>query len=367
MRHRQISGAGPLGTRTGITIAVLVVVGLVCTVTVGQPAGVWIGYFLSAGGAVLGFSGLWWRRGMLERQVKEMAKRRRADLARIAVAEQRHQAEADRLRTELEHEQQYSALVKDQLQRARRQLDEQRTARLTAEREIDALAAWLSEGGPSGPAGLMAVNPLLEAELPDDPMHGGAIHDDPVRSDPISSGSAPLSSDPINGDPAHGDTTPADGEADRADPEQSAQLSGRGEAPAHSQPVTPLAEPMPRPDKAGGTVVVNPAPGIYVSLPAEAAAAHRQKQKQSRQRERPAILDRAAAAAAARQTAEENQAQARAYRPFLDHHLAGEAVPESALAMAPVIDPGGSDSVLDLTAYDETVEFTVREIRHRPA
>jgi hypothetical protein len=355
MRHRQISGAGPLGTRTGIAIAVLVVIGLVCTVTVGQPAGLWLGYALSAGGAVLGFSGLWWRRGMFERQVKEMAKRRRADLARIAVAEQRHQAEAERLRTELEHEQQYSALVKDQLQRARRQLDEQRTARLTAEREIDALAAWLSEGAPTGPANLMVGNhPLLDGTLPDDPMP-----------------SAPA----------------VEGDSDAADPDQSAQLSGTGlsstgfsgsaETPAQppqpqTRPVVPLADPSPKPKpgKAPGAIVINPAPGVYVSLPPEAAAVHRQRQKQSQKRERPAIVDRAAAAAAAAAPKQAPEAaddsKARAYRPFMDQHLANETVPESALAMAPVIDSGSSDAVLDLTAYDETVEFTVHEIRRRP-
>jgi hypothetical protein len=54
----------------------------------------------------------------------------------------------------------------------------------------------------------------------------------------------------------------------------------------------------------------------------------------------------------------------RLYRPFIDQ-LASAAVPvsEAALAMAPVIGASDMDGMLDLTAYDETVEFSVREIK----
>lgn len=54
----------------------------------------------------------------------------------------------------------------------------------------------------------------------------------------------------------------------------------------------------------------------------------------------------------------------RLYRPFTEQ-LVGVAVPvsEAALAMAPVIGASEMDGMLDLTAYDETVEFSVREIK----
>ena len=51
----------------------------------------------------------------------------------------------------------------------------------------------------------------------------------------------------------------------------------------------------------------------------------------------------------------------RMYRPFIDRLAA--PVSEAALAMAPVIGPRSGDEVLDLTAYDETQEFSVRERR----
>jgi hypothetical protein len=38
-------------------------------------------------------------------------------------------------------------------------------------------------------------------------------------------------------------------------------------------------------------------------------------------------------------------------------------VSDAALAMAPVIGAVDLDGVLDLTAYDETVEFSVRDVK----
>ena len=54
----------------------------------------------------------------------------------------------------------------------------------------------------------------------------------------------------------------------------------------------------------------------------------------------------------------------RIYSSFIDQ-LATATVPlsDAALAMAPVIGAVDLDGVLDLTAYDETIEMSVREIK----
>lgn len=213
--------------------------GAVLTLTANGPTGPWAGFTVTLAAAAIGGGALWQQRGQLEQRVAEMAKRRRADLAQSAEHELRHRTETDRLRAELDHEQQYSTLVQDQLTRARRQLEEERVARRAAERELDTLIGW------------------------------------------------------------------------------------QGRLPAEAKASADKAE-------------------------AKAGAAADQKAKTRGQHARPGSDP--------------------VFRPFVDQHLAGApgSVSEAALAMAPVIDPVASvdvDSVLDLTAYDETLEFSVRDLR----
>jgi hypothetical protein len=66
-------------------------------VGLGQPAGAWAGYGTSSLAAIFGFGTLWQQRGLLERRAKEMARRRRADLDTLAVTEQRHRTELERI------------------------------------------------------------------------------------------------------------------------------------------------------------------------------------------------------------------------------------------------------------------------------
>jgi hypothetical protein len=146
MRHRQTSGAGSLGARPGITVFVLTASGLVLAPSLGGSAGPWTGFAMMTAAALIGGGTLWQQRGQLEQRVAELAKRRRADLAQAAQTELRHRAETDRLCAELDHEQQYSTLVQDQLTRARRQLEDERAARRAAERELDALTTGSGTG-----------------------------------------------------------------------------------------------------------------------------------------------------------------------------------------------------------------------------
>jgi hypothetical protein len=145
MRHRQTSGAGSTGARPGIAVFLLTALGAVLAFAVDGSAGAWAGYTVVTVAALVGGGTLWMQRGWLEQRSAEMARRRRADLAQAVEAELRHRAEADRLRAELEHEQQYSGLVQDQLTRARRQLEQERAARRAAERELDELTAVWEE------------------------------------------------------------------------------------------------------------------------------------------------------------------------------------------------------------------------------
>src|SRR6266568_180346 len=114
MRHRQTTGAGSSGARPSITVLLLTAAGGGLAVGLDQPAGVWAGYGTVSVAALLGCAALWKQRGLRER------------------------AELERLRAELEHEQQYSTLIQDQLARAREQVDRERSARRAAERELDA-------------------------------------------------------------------------------------------------------------------------------------------------------------------------------------------------------------------------------------
>jgi hypothetical protein len=122
-----------------MAVFVLTASGVVLAPSLGGSAGPWTGFAVATAAALIGGGTLWQQRGQLEQRVAELAKRRRSDLAQAAEAELRHRAEADRLRAELDHEQQYSTLVQEQLNRARRQLEDERAARRAAERELDAL------------------------------------------------------------------------------------------------------------------------------------------------------------------------------------------------------------------------------------
>lgn len=285
MRHRQTTGAGPSGTRPSIAILMMTAAGGGLAVGLGQPAGAWAGYGTSSIAAVLGFGTLWQQRGLLERRAKEMARRRRIDLDALAFAEQRHRTELDRVKAELEHEQQYSLLIQDQLTRAREQLERERAARRTAERELDALTG--SDSWPSATSSL-----VLTVEEP----AGGRA--------------AAAASQGIDG-------------------EESARPSS---APAAKNSSAQNGNAAAR--RRGWQVVDgNGAEG--------GADGHE--------------MDGSDAPAAQTE---------RLYRPFIDQLAAAQVpVSEAALAMAPVIGAADLDGVLDLTAYDETVEFSVREIK----
>jgi len=71
-------------------------------------------------------------------------------------------------------------------------------------------------------------------------------------------------------------------------------------------------------------------------------------------------------AAAREEPARSDSDSGRLYRPFVKPQASAavDAISEAALAMAPVIDPVPAvDAVLDLTAYDETLEFSLRDLR----
>ena len=125
-----------------MVVFALSALGALLALVANGSAGPWAGFVVTLAAALVGGGTLWQQRGQLEQRVAEMAKRRRADLAQSAELELRHRTETDRLRAELDHEQQYSTLVQDQLTRARRQLEEERAGRRAAERELDALIGW---------------------------------------------------------------------------------------------------------------------------------------------------------------------------------------------------------------------------------
>ena len=125
-----------------MVVFALSALGVLLALAANGSAGPWAGFVVTLAAALVGGGTLWQQRGQLEQRVAEMAKRRRADLAQSAELELRHRTETDRLRAELDHEQQYSTLVQDQLTRARRQLEEERAGRRAAERELDALIGW---------------------------------------------------------------------------------------------------------------------------------------------------------------------------------------------------------------------------------
>jgi|SRR5579883_3147338 hypothetical protein len=189
MRHRQTSGAGSSGARPGIAVFLLTALGAVLALTVQGSAGAWTGYVVVTVAALTGGGTLWMQRGWLEQRSAEMARRRRADLAQAVEAELRHRAEADRLRAELEHEQQYSGLVQDQLTRARRQLEQERAARRAAERELDELtAAWEQRTLDSAEPAPVEEEPVRpETRQPFRPFagHAGAVSEAALAMAPV--------------------------------------------------------------------------------------------------------------------------------------------------------------------------------------
>lgn len=264
-------------------------------VGLGQPAGAWAGYGASSVAAILGFGTLWQQRGLLERRAKEMARRRRADLDALAVAEHRHRTEVERFKTELEHEQQYSVLIQDQLTRAREQLERERSARRAAERELDTLTG--SDSWRHGASSL-----VLTVEEP-------------------TAGRGTTGSDAAGSQEADDDGSAADGPHTAARPKTDAPVTAQSPAAANS-------------GAQGGN-----------------SAARRRGWQ---------VVDGEGADVGEGPVEETD----RLYRPFIDHLAAAQVpVSEAALAMAPVIGSAELDGLLDLTAYDETVEFSVREIK----
>lgn len=242
----------------------------------GQPDGVWAGYGAASAAALVGCGTLWQQRGLMERHAKEAARRRRAEVEEATTVAQRHQVALERVRIELEHEQQYSALIQDQLSHARAQLDQERAARQAAERELDTLTGattWQS-GKPSL---------VLTVEEPVDPQ----------------AAEAPRTAVPPAGSGA------------------------RSAGPGWSGPAASPKSGLSAAQRRGWQIVDGDGDDAVDAAEAD-----------------------------------------RIYGPFIDH-LASAMVPvsDAALAMAPVIGAVDLDGILDLTAYDETTEISVREIK----
>jgi hypothetical protein len=257
----------------------------------GQPDGVWAGYSAATVAALFGCGTLWQQRGLMERHDKEVAQRRRADAEEATVAAQQHKTEVDRVRGELEHEQQYSTLIQDQLTRAREQLDKERAARQAAERELDTL---------TGTSGWSAGKPSMLLTV-EEPINQQAV--DGTRTKTVAQ---PATTRPVVG----------------AEP-------GSSKGPASSKPGSRSG--MSAAQRRGWQIVDGDGGIDDDDADGEGIA--------------DAETDRL-------------------YGPFIDQ-LTAAAVPvsDAALAAAPVIGTVDLDGVLDLTAYDETVEFSVRDVK----
>jgi hypothetical protein len=266
---------------------------------------VWAGYGTASVAALIGCGTLWQQRGLLERHAKEMARRRRADLDKASVVAQGYANDIERAQAELEHERQYSILIQDQLSRAREQLDKERAARRAAERELDTLT-----GTAGWHAGRRSM--LLTVEEPLENRADGAQDEEAIASSLVE--------------------------------QQPAAESKTTVQPSSVQPSTGQSTTVP--PTTTGPVTTDPAAPLRPGL----AAAQRRGWQ---------IMDGEG------EDAETLAAETdRLYRPFIDQ-LTPATVPvsDAALAMAPVIGAVDSDDILDLTAYDETVEFSVREMK----
>jgi hypothetical protein len=312
MRHRQTTGAGPSGARPSLVVLLLTAAGGGLTASLGQPAGVWAGYGAATVAALVGCGTLWQQqRGLPDRHAEEIVQSQRAGLDEAAVAADEQRAELERVRTELEHERQYSILIQDQLSRARELLERERTARRTAERELDALT-----GASGWPTRKPSVKLTLEQQVSGrEAAPTGQQSGVPVVQAPV-------------------------------EEPQTAAWSGVG-GPAVAEPIAP---PLPGTTLSESTLSESTLFESPLPEPTRSAAQRRGWQ----------VVDGDSEDEADSLAAETD----RLYRPFIDH-LAAAAVPvsDAALAMAPVIGTVDSDDILDLTAYDETVEFSVREIR----
>jgi hypothetical protein len=288
MRHRQTTGAGLTGARPSIIVLLLTAAGGGLTVGFGQPDGVWAGYGAASAAALIGCGSLWQQRGLMERYVKETARRRRAELEESEVVAQRHQTALERARLELENEQQYSALIQDQFSRAREQLDKERAARQAAERELDTL---------TGAAGWQSGRPNLVLTV-EEPFDQHAADDSPRTASPQTA-LPPASLGP--------------------------RLSGFGSSVPPAFPASPKSG-MSAAQRRGWQIVDGDGEDDADAI--------------------------------------ESGDGDLIYSPFIDQ-LATATVPlsDAALAMAPVIGAVDLDGVLDLTAYDETIEMSVRDIK----
>lgn len=302
MRHRQTAGAGPSGARSSVVVLLLTTAGGGLTAILGQPAGVWAGYGAATVAALIGCGTLWQQRGLLDQHTEEIVRSGRADLDEAEAAVNRQHAELERAHAELEHERQYSILIQDQLFRARELLERERTARRAAERELDAFT-----GATGWPTNKSPVTLTLEQPL------DGRETAAKARETGVPGKQAPVEEPQTAARPAR----PADG------------------GPSVAEPVAPSP----------------PGPALSGSTTSGLSAAQRRGWQ---------VVDGHGEGDTDSLTGETD----RLYRPFIDH-LAAAAVPvsDAALAMAPVIGTVASDDILDLTAYDETVEFSVREIR----
>ncbi|MGH6655763.1 MAG: hypothetical protein ACRDVE_11215 [Actinocrinis sp.] len=325
------------GARPGIVVFALTAAGGGLAVGLDQPAGAWAGYGVASLAAVIGFSTLWQQRGLLERRAQEAARRRRVDLEAASAADLRHDTEIERARADLEHEQQYSALIQGQLTRAREQLERERAARRAAERELDVLTGpgtWQ----PGMPSVLLTVEEPREAATPE------AVE---LRTAEQRSG------EQRSGGRQSGERQSAAAQPVEVAPREAAAVSeaDAGVAPVRDEPL-PVARLMTaQPAAAEPQAPEAPASDKVPAQRGEGSAALRRGwQVVDGDDEDDDVLSAAEAE--------------RLYRPFIDRLDPPAAAPvsDAALAMAPVI-AAELDGLLDLTAYDETVEFSVREIK----
>lgn len=372
MRHRQNAGRGFSWAACGAAISVLLAAAVLAAVGLGGSAGPWTGFLLAAAAGLLGVGLAAAGRRVADRQAKEFARRRRADLARVAVAEHRLRAETERLRAGLDHEQQYSALLRDQLQQSRRRILE-----LQLRLPVPGVGPAAGPRGPlSAPeaASLAWITGLGEAaDL--DARDAAELSDGPTFVDGLTSiGGLTL----VDGLPFVDGLTLVDGLPflDGLPFVDGSDLAG----PA-ARPGSPTAGPSRGGHEAGAGF------GSSVAETSLPSGGRRRAPKQTNPaadhsyegsgearprgtRRRPADRDPAREGLTSVPGTGPDPAElpGRVYRPFIEPRFAPGPVSRSALEMAPVIDhPGAGEAFLDLTAYDETLEFQRPQARRREA